>query len=491
LPDATTLLEPLAKDPEAIVRLEVLAFASTASPYDPAATGLVHKVLGMPLEAGLERLAKETLQKLEPDPARMLVPGEAKALRFVLARLSPAELAKAPAVEPVWMAQVDREGIVEAVRESALQSLAKIHQSGRAVEITQAIGRVESSGAQGVSLAQKMAQLLVQAPRGEIRAAESAIEKLASATKLPKVRAAAYAAWARAVDDPDALWKRLEKTQEKQLELLAALPLVRDAGVRAGIRPALERVLRDQVGAEALRLAALRALPLTGESFGPRNFDLLALLIKRGDMVPEVAQAVLQLPEKAMGGEKGGELGALAPVVADLGRWLERVPEKERRSPGYAAVLQLGRVLAGKLEAQAAATNRKLREVKAEVCFIRTVFEQARFELQSLPVRAGQPLELVFENADGAARNLVLVAPGVREQVLAEAAKLPPNQPDAEGRFFVPKHPGILAATKLLATGERQVLTIKVPEKPGKYEFVCTAPGSPEGMRGVLEVVER
>lgn len=490
--EAVSLLEPLAKDPSALVRLEVLAAAAAFDPYDAAALGVVHKVLGSPLDPGLERLAKEALQKLEPDPSKMLVPAEAKALKFVLARLSPAELAKAPGVEPVLLAQVDRDGSADAVREAALQALAKLHRSGRATEIALALARLEAAGAQGVPLAQKMGELLLNSPAPELFAAEAALEKLAASSKLPKLRLAAHAAWGQAAADFDGLWKRLEKTPERQVELLAALPLVRDAQARARVRPALERVLQPHSGAsEGLSLAALRALPLTGEGFGPGNFELLSGLILKERFVPEAAAAMAQLPEAVLSGEKAVDLGALAPLVSALLRWLEAVPEKERQSPQFAAALQTGRVLAGKLEAQAVAAERKLRAVKSEVCVLRPVFEQGRFEVQWLTARAGQPLEVVFENTDAVPRNVVLVAPGARETVLAEAAKLSLNQSDAEGRVFVPKHQGVLAATKLLAPGERQVLKLNAPDKPGRYEFVCTVPGSPGGLRATLEVLEK
>lgn len=490
--DTVSLLEPLAKDPSALVRFEVLAVAAAFDPYDPAALGLVHKVLGNPLDPGLERLAKEALQKLEPDPARILVPTEAKALHFVLARLSPAELAKAPGVEAVWLAQIDRDGSTDAVREAALQALAKLHRSGRVTEIALALGRLEAAGAQGIPIAQKMGELLLKSPVSELHAAEAALEKLAASSKLPKLRLAAHAAWGQAVDDFDGLWKRLEKTPERQVELLAALPLVRDAQSRARVRPALERVLQLHTGAsDGLSLAALRALPLTGESFASGNFELLSGLILKERFVSEAAAAMAQLPEAVLSGEKAGSLGTLAPVVSALMRWLDAVPEKERRSPQFAAALQTGRVLAAKLEAQAAAAERKLRAVKSEVCVLRPVFEQGRFDVQWLTARAGQPLEVVFENTDGVPRNVVLLAPGAREQVLAEAAKLSPTQTDGEGRVFVPKQQGVLAATKLLAPGERQVLKLTAPDKPGKYEFVCTVPGSPGGLRATLEVLEK
>lgn len=47
----------------------------------------------------------------------------------------------------------------------------------------------------------------------------------------------------------------------------------------------------------------------------------------------------------------------------------------------------------------------------------------------------------------------------------------------------------ILASTKLLGPTERNTVTFVAPDKPGRYEFVCSFPGHYQvGMRGVLIV---
>lgn len=189
-----------------------------------------------------------------------------------------------------------------------------------------------------------------------------------------------------------------------------------------------------------------------------------------------------------MGGERAGELGGLGPVVSALVHWLAAVPERERMQPQFAVTVQVARSLAVRLEVQTAAAARKLRELKPGVCVVRTVFGEGRYDTPLLSLAPGQAFELVFENPDALPQNLVLLAPGAREDVLLAAGRMSPVEGDAEGRLFVPIHPGVLAATKVVGPGERQVLALKAPLKPGKYEYACTIPGRPAGLRGILEI---
>ena len=50
--------------------------------------------------------------------------------------------------------------------------------------------------------------------------------------------------------------------------------------------------------------------------------------------------------------------------------------------------------------------------------------------------------------------------------------------------------PQILAHTKMLGSKESDTITVKAPDKPGKYSFVCTFPGHcASGMKGIIEVL--
>ncbi len=488
-PDALRWLEPLALDIDPLVRFEVLSAAGCFPAHNEAAIQLVHKVLAQPVESSRQQLAFEILRRLDPDLTRMLLPQDAHALEFVLRHLSNAELAQAPAVAAVWGAQVERSGISESVREAALQALAKEHHTSRVAEMADTVLRLQGRDPKDVALAEALLRGLLKGPVSELRQAEPSLQKLAYAVQPPALRRLAHAAWLTAAPSPQALWQHVDSSPERQLELLAALQLVEDTSVRVDLYPALVRSLEKALASTTkLAAAILEVLPLAGEGFASQNFDLFAAQIIQGHLVPEAALAIAQLPQTAWGGERAGELGSMGPVVAAITRWLDASPEQERSTPSFAAVLQVGRALAARLEEQTAHAERALLSMRAQTVVVRTVSGQSRYDTQRLDVISGQTLELMFENVDVSPQNLVVVAPGTSAEILAAAAKLGAKDRDSEGRAYVPKSEKVVVATRVMASGERQVLKWTAPAEPGEYEFLCTIPNRPPTLRGVVVV---
>ena len=65
-----------------------------------------------------------------------------------------------------------------------------------------------------------------------------------------------------------------------------------------------------------------------------------------------------------------------------------------------------------------------------------------------------------------------------------------PEDVDPEGRIYVPATPDVLAATKMLQTGEKATLSLTAPSEEGECEYVCTFPGHYQVMRGQLIVTK-
>ena len=65
---------------------------------------------------------------------------------------------------------------------------------------------------------------------------------------------------------------------------------------------------------------------------------------------------------------------------------------------------------------------------------------------------------------------------------------LPPENVDRSGRAWVPESREIIAATKLLETGQSETLRIRPIREEGVYEYVCTFPGHWRIMNGILNV---
>jgi azurin len=126
-----------------------------------------------------------------------------------------------------------------------------------------------------------------------------------------------------------------------------------------------------------------------------------------------------------------------------------------------------------------------LQKQTTPVLVIRTVCDQSRYDAPQLSVPFGRPIHIVFENHDVRPQNLVLTAPGEAKAILAEALQRTSSSPKQD----VPADPRVLAASRLLAPGEQQILHLQAPTKPGDYEYVSTAPNQTNTPRGILKVL--
>lgn len=482
LPDAMRRLELMATDAQERVRLEVLASAgSFAGTETPAAVRLVHRVLLSPLDATLERVAKETLRQLEPDSSRMLLPSDPAVLRFVLGRLSDAELAKATPAEPVWLAQLERVGIAAAAKQNALRALAKKRATSLATELALALVQLDAAEANS-GLTEPLLDLLSLQQPAELAPGRDALQKLASSAKPGRLRKVAHAAWLQSAP-PSQIWEQLQKEPARQAELLHSLILVADPSVRAACQSLLVAVLQPEADAEApVSRAALAALSLTGRQFSPQNLELLSGLLLKGKVLPEAVQALAQLPDATLRTAK------LEKLLEALSSWMAAQTGPARSTLAFAQTLQVARVLATAWEEQVRKTVEPIRKQTAPLLVVRSVCDQSRYDTPRLSVRAGQPFQLLFENTDVRPQNLVLTAPGEAASILKEALQMP-AAPDPQGRLYVPQAPGVLAASRLLAPGEKETLQLKAPQKPGDYDYLSTAPGQANAPRGVLSVI--
>jgi putative heme-binding domain-containing protein len=104
-------------------------------------------------------------------------------------------------------------------------------------------------------------------------------------------------------------------------------------------------------------------------------------------------------------------------------------------------------------------------------------------------VKAGKPVEFIFENTDLMPHNLAIVQPGAMEEI-GLAAEASAQAPDAAARHYVPNSSKVLMKSRLLQPRESEKISWTAPAKPGVYSFVCTYPGHWRRMYGALYVVE-
>ncbi len=120
---------------------------------------------------------------------------------------------------------------------------------------------------------------------------------------------------------------------------------------------------------------------------------------------------------------------------------------------------------------------------------VKVVKDVMQFDKKLITLKAGDKVTLILENPDGMPHNLLIIKPGTLEKVGKAADELLRN-PKAAEMQYVPRIPEVLFFTKLLSSGESDVIEFTVPSTPGDYPFVCTFPGHWRGMNGIIRVVK-
>jgi putative heme-binding domain-containing protein len=242
-----------------------------------------------------------------------------------------------------------------------------------------------------------------------------------------------------------------------------------------------------EVGGESpqrvIRRAAMIALTsVRGQE--EQTFKTLARLVRDDiDRAPAIG-ALQRIPRAHWPSEE------VRPLLQSIIAHVRHVPTQERTSEATLDALQLGDALAGALPLEEAKRIRQeLGELGVRVLRLGALPEQMLFDKERLVVKAGRPVEIVFENTDLMPHNFVIVQPGTLEEIgmLAEAEA---TQPGAAERHYVPKSNKVLFASHLLQPRETQRLPLTAPAKPGVYPYVCTYPGHWRRMFGALYVVE-
>ena len=174
------------------------------------------------------------------------------------------------------------------------------------------------------------------------------------------------------------------------------------------------------------------------------------------------------------------------PLLDSIIGYVRRLPTRSRTTPEAVDALQLADALTALLPLdQAKLIRSELGELGVRVIRLGTVVDQMLFDKDRLVVKAGRPVEIVFENPDLMPHNFVVTQPGALEEIglLAESSA---TQPGVLERNYVPRSKKILLASRLLQPRESQKLGFTAPSNPGVYPYVCTYPGHWRRMLGAL-----
>ncbi|HEX4130109.1 MAG TPA: PVC-type heme-binding CxxCH protein [Pirellulales bacterium] len=232
-----------------------------------------------------------------------------------------------------------------------------------------------------------------------------------------------------------------------------------------------------------VRRAAMMALAsVRGQELN--TFRTLATFVHDGVDRPTAVRAMQRI------GRQFWPADEARPLVDVLLADIRSTPVKARTSETALAELEFAEALAGLLPAdQAKAVRGQLGELGVRVIRVGTLLERMSYDKDLLVLRAGKPVEFVFENSDFMPHNFVIAQPGALEEI-GTTAEASAQDPAFAKRNFVPSSKKILLGSKLLQPRESQKLSFIAPKTPGVYPYVCTYPGHWRRMYGAMYVVD-
>jgi putative heme-binding domain-containing protein len=232
-----------------------------------------------------------------------------------------------------------------------------------------------------------------------------------------------------------------------------------------------------------IRRAAMNALvSVRGQE--AKSFQTLARFVR--DDVERIAaiRAIQRIPQSEWPKE------AAQPLLDSIVTHLRNVPVADRTSPAARDALELADTLAALLPPDRAKQVRaQLGELGVRMIRIGTIFERMAYDKDVIAVRAGKPIEFLFENTDLMPHNFVITEPGALEEI-GQQAEATATDPAAAARHYVPPSSKVLLSSVLLQPRESQKLSWTAPSQAGVYPYVCTYPGHWRRMYGALYVVE-
>ena len=124
---------------------------------------------------------------------------------------------------------------------------------------------------------------------------------------------------------------------------------------------------------------------------------------------------------------------------------------------------------------------------KVDNTFELTGIAGLQFNKKELRAKAGQTIAITLKNTDGMPHNFVLVQPGAYEKVGQASFKML-TDPKAFDKHYVPAMKEVIANTTVVFPGKSSTVYIKLPNKKGRYPYMCTFPGHWQAMKGILIV---
>ena len=242
VPKALDTLKKLAADPYPRVRLEAIRAASFFTVPEAVEVPLISA--DHPSDEYLDYTRGETMKTLEPYWRKAVAEGKPIAVtsdagaRFFLGRLGIDELLKMKRTRAIDLELLVRKGVREEVRREALTDLAKLDNKRELKVLLEAITALdERRNEANDAVAFDLGRLLTSREPAELTDARTALEGLAIAGHKPVTRQLGYLAMIAADKGVDKAWMLASKSAGSLLDLVDAMPAIRDPGQRLALYP--------------------------------------------------------------------------------------------------------------------------------------------------------------------------------------------------------------------------------------------------------------
>jgi hypothetical protein len=281
VPDSLEILKRLAADPHPRVRLEAVRAASFYKV--PEALEVVLVSLDSPADIYLDYTRGETTRQLEQFVKKAIAAGQVipfttnAGARYFLKNISTEDLLKVKRTPAVYSELLFRKGVRDEFRKEAVAGLAKSENKTELAVLLDALRlQDDHSGDPQDGVAFDLMRLLTDRGPKQLVGVRPELEMLATKSQQPVTRQLGYVALIAADDNVDKAWTLATQSAGSLIDLVSAMPLVRDPGLKASLYPKVEPLLRG-VPADRRRLPFLPSWAGLNPNRYPRESQTLTL----------------------------------------------------------------------------------------------------------------------------------------------------------------------------------------------------------------------
>ena len=413
----------------------------------------------------------------------------ARIMKFQLGRLSDEQLLLVERSDtdkkyaPVYSELLTRNEVSPQVREEAIASLVKLNDSNLAEELLAAIGQLEpSTGRKNGEKAdqgfeQTVQRLVKMLWRQTPEVLEGQTTNFLAAIESDKdlVQSVGFAGLMGG-GQSELAWSTAKANKQDQ-QWLGAISLI-PAKLRAVERSRVTGILESK-GDRKSRQASLKALQSIATE-GADTFRIAAGLVKDRALSETAVETMLGVPSA----ERDATISA--DVVEFLVDFAESTRTRDRTSDSFLSAMQLvDQLMVSVPDAKAKRYRERLNEVTVRLVKLSTVLDEMRYDVPYFAVEAGRSVQIVLDNKDFMAHNVVITTAGKMKEVAELGSAAGPAK-----NYLPEDRTNILFATKMVQANKKGRLTFKAPEKVGEYPYVCTFPQHWSRMYGVMVVVD-